>query len=268
MHSSCRHAVRQTKHRVHILQTALLDQEAGSLRSTVSKIEKDTKATARRTWKKMYGGIEPYGVVVAKIDVYDILMGEPQETLNEVCLSLATGITVSTTSSTSLGARSQGSGAMPMQSQQVPRARRTLQRHGGRHPDHPGQHPYCGETRMHVGTQLADGYTTLTKLHNEIVSQFEAGEVQAKFGGKLCEYVDCSICKTFLHPDVQEQGCTRIEVSLYACRGSKLSSMIEVVYCCPFCIASLIVNCCLSCVSSSNLSGCFLCRCFLKIGVL
>ena len=150
MHSSCRHTVRQTKHRVHILQAALLDQEAGSLRSTVFKIEKDTKATARRTWKKMYGGIEPYGVVVAKIDVYDILIGEPQETLNGVCLSLATGITVSNTSSTSLGARSQGS-----ESQQVPRVRRTLQRHGGRHPDHPGQHPYCGETRMHVGTQLA-----------------------------------------------------------------------------------------------------------------
>ena len=68
-----------------------------------------------------------------------------------------------------------------------------------------------------------DGYTTLTKLHNKIVSQFEAGEAQEKFGGKLCEYVDCPICKTFLHPDVQKQGCTRIEVSLYACRGSKLS---------------------------------------------
>ena len=59
-----------------------------------------------------------------------------------------------------------------------------------------------------------------TKVYNKIVSNFEAGEVQEHFGGHLADYVDCSnerLRKTFLHPDVQSRGCTRVEVSLYAC---------------------------------------------------
>ena len=38
----------QTEYCVHILQTVLLDKEAGFLRSTVSKIEKDKNATLRK----------------------------------------------------------------------------------------------------------------------------------------------------------------------------------------------------------------------------
>ena len=59
-----------------------------------------------------------------------------------------------------------------------------------------------------------------TKVYSKIVSNFEAGEVCEQFGGHLAEYVDCTnqrLRKTFLHPDVQARGCTRIEISLYAC---------------------------------------------------
>ena len=71
------------------------------------------------------------------------------------------------------------------------------------------------------------GKTVRAKIYNKIVSNFEAGEVREPFGGHLADYADCSnehLRKTFVHPDVQARGCTRVEVSLYACRiGEDLS---------------------------------------------
>ena len=71
------------------------------------------------------------------------------------------------------------------------------------------------------------GYTVRTKLYNKVVSNFEAGEVREPIGGHLADYADCPnvhLRRTFLHPDVQARGSTRIEVSLYACRGEDLSA--------------------------------------------
>ena len=64
-----------------------------------------------------------------------------------------------------------------------------------------------------------NGYTTRTKIYNKVVSNFEAGNVLERFGGHLADYVDCPnehLRKTFCNEDVQNRGCTRIEVSLYA----------------------------------------------------
>jgi len=64
-----------------------------------------------------------------------------------------------------------------------------------------------------------NGKTIRVKLYNKIVSNFEAGEVQSQFGGHLADYADCSnehTRKTFTNKDVQERGCTRVEISLYA----------------------------------------------------
>ena len=61
--------------------------------------------------------------------------------------------------------------------------------------------------------------TIHVKLYNKIVSNFEAGEVQSQFGGHLADYADCSnehTRQTFTHTKVQERGCTRVEISLYA----------------------------------------------------
>ena len=69
------------------------------------------------------------------------------------------------------------------------------------------------------------GNTVRTKIYNKIVSNIEAGEVREPVGGHLADYVDCPnehLRKTILHPDVQKLGCTRIEVSLYACNGDDL----------------------------------------------
>ena len=79
----------------------------------------------------------------------------------------------------------------------------------------------------HVCTYICKtthGKTIRAKLYNKVVSNFEAGEVLETFGGHLADYVDCSnkrLRRTFLHPKVQENGCTRIEVSLYACSSGK-----------------------------------------------
>ena len=71
------------------------------------------------------------------------------------------------------------------------------------------------------------GYTVRTKTYNKVVSNFEAGEIREPIGGHLADYVDCQnehLRRTFLHPDVQARGCTRFEVSLYACRGGDISA--------------------------------------------
>ena len=72
-----------------------------------------------------------------------------------------------------------------------------------------------------------EGHTTRTKIYNKVVSNFEAGEIREPVGGHLAEYADCPnqhLRQTFLHPDVQARGCTRIEVSLYGCPQNQLSS--------------------------------------------
>ena len=71
------------------------------------------------------------------------------------------------------------------------------------------------------------GYTVRKKAYNKVISNFEAGEIREPIGGHLADYVDCPndhLRRTFLHPDVQARGCTRIKVSLYACRGGVVDS--------------------------------------------
>ena len=56
-----------------------------------------------------------------------------------------------------------------------------------------------------------------------VISNFEAGEVQELVGGHLADNIDCPnfhLRKT--HPEIHARDCTRIEVSLCACRGLDL----------------------------------------------
>ena len=71
------------------------------------------------------------------------------------------------------------------------------------------------------------GYMVRMKAYNKVVSNFEAGGIHDPIGGHLADYVDCPndhLRRTFLHPEFQARGCTRIEVSLYTCRGGDLSA--------------------------------------------
>ena len=57
-----------------------------------------------------------------------------------------------------------------------------------------------------------------TKWYNKIVSNLEAGEVRANFGGHIFDYVYSSnerLRRLFWHPDIKKRGLSRLEVSLY-----------------------------------------------------
>ena len=69
--------------------------------------------------------------------------------------------------------------------------------------------------------------TVQKKVYHKVVLNFEACEIGKPIGGHLADTADClndHLLCTFLHPDVQARGCTRIEVTLYACRGGDLSA--------------------------------------------
>ena len=66
------------------------------------------------------------------------------------------------------------------------------------------------------------------KFYNKIVSNLEAGEVRANFGGHIYDLVFSSnerLRRLFWHPDIKSRGFTRCEVSLYG-RQYRLSENI------------------------------------------
>ena len=209
------------------------DTTAGSaIRTTVARIEQNTDCAAKTNWMELYGGEQPAGLFVAKVDVSEIPIEELQAILpffDKHLLSGGYGIF-------SIDYTQDFSGVFD---------RKTLvdylckemgfREQGGLYD------AMCNEDQStildntssvgnHVCTWVQStqwGGTSRTKIYNKIVSNFEAGEVQATIGSHLAEYVDCPnqhLRKTFQHPDVQERGCTRIEVSLYGCFGDQLST--------------------------------------------
>ena len=83
----------------------------------------------------------------------------------------------------------------------------------------------------HVCTfvQTRNGKTASTKFYNKVVCQFKAGDVREFFRGHLAHYVDSTnshLRRSLLHPDVQRRGCTRLEISLYACDTEDLSQTV------------------------------------------
>ena len=217
----------------NILHTIALREHCmgSAIRTTVARIEHNTNSAAKTNWMELYGGEEPAGLFVAKVDVSEIPMEELQAALpvfDRHLLPNGYGLY-------SIDYTQDFSGVLD---------RKTLvqylcneigfREHGGLFD------AMCDEDQStildntssvgnHVCTwvQSTPGGTTRTKIYNKIVSNFEAGEIQAPVGGHLSEYVDCPnehLRKTFQHPDVQERGCTRIEVSLYGCIGDQLST--------------------------------------------
>ena len=71
--------------------------------------------------------------------------------------------------------------------------------------------------------------TASTKFYNKVVCQFEAGDVREPIGGHLAHYTDNTnrhLRRNMLHQDVQRRGCTRVEISLYACDTEDLSQTV------------------------------------------
>ena len=77
--------------------------------------------------------------------------------------------------------------------------------------------------------QTRNGRTASTKFYNKVVCQFEAVDVRESYGGHLAHYIDSTnrhLPWTMLHPDVQRRGCTRLEISLFACDTEDLSQTV------------------------------------------
>jgi len=205
--------------------------EGSAIRETIARIEFDTDKKALAKWQELYPGTEPAGLFVAKVDVSEIPMDELQASLPAFERQLLrdgyglysidytrdfSGVldreTLVEHLCTFQGFREQGDLATAMRADTPTILANT---------DSVGKH-VCTWVRTSDA-----GYTVRTKLYNKVVSNFEAGEVREPIGGHLADYVDCPnshLRQTFLHPDVQARGCTRIEVSLYACSGRDLSA--------------------------------------------
>lgn len=101
--------------------------------------------------------------------------------------------------------------------------------HGNRRKraDNSRKHKHRRGARLHLDIHHRGRAHSPHKNIQQSRVEFEAGEIREPVGGHLADYVDCPnphLRQTFLHPDVQARGCTRIEVSLYACPQNELSS--------------------------------------------
>ena len=200
---------------------------SSTIRATIAKIEKNTLHKAKRKWAQIHPQKKIAGYFVAKCDVSEVPLEELHSGLHvfETCLeNYGYGIY-------SIDYTQDFSGVLD---------RKALVDHLGFRKagdfctaigkNEPAILENTDNVGEHVCTWIAnteEGHTTRTKIYNKVVSNFEAGEIREPVGGHLAEYADCPnqhLRKTFLHPDVQARGCTRIEVSVYACPQNELSN--------------------------------------------
>ena len=212
------------------LQKHLRDNAEGSaIRATVSRIEFDTNKKAQAKWRELYPETEPAGTFLAKVDVSEIPMDELQASLPAFeRLLLAHGYSLYCIDYTQ-----DFSGVFDWEalvdhlcaSEGFRNKRRPGLRHARRRAQDIGEHRQFWGPCLHIGVHKQSW------VHgpNEVVQQgglnFEAGEVRKPIGCHLANYADCPnvhLRRTFLHPDVQARGCTRIEVAVRLPRGGPL----------------------------------------------
>ena len=206
---------------------AVGNTRSSTIRATIAKIEKDTLYKANRKWKEIHPQKEIAGYFVAKCDVSEVPLEELHSGLHvfEKCLvgygygiysidytQDFSGVLDRKALVTNLGFRKASDFCTAIDEKE------------------PAILENTNTVGEHVCTWIStteEGHTARTKIYNKVVSNFEAGEIREPVGGHLAEYADCPnphLRQTFLHPDVQTRGCTRIEVSLYACPQNELSS--------------------------------------------
>ena len=189
----------------------------GQISSTVADIERRIEEKTLAVWKKIYNG-NPGGIFVAKVDTSELAIEDVDKNIEKLARLLgANGYGIY-----SIDYTQDFSGTLDRKRlvEHLLQGEFELEHQGG-----DGTATILDNTNSvgeHVCTWVADG--TRTKIYNKIVSNFEAGDVKNPIGAKLAEYVDCPnehLRKTFLHPDVQKRGCTRIEISIYGRDFSK-----------------------------------------------
>ena len=215
------------------MQTSLVhtvaagDTRSSTIRATIARIEKDTLYKANRKWKEIHPQKEIAGYFVAKCDVSEVPLEELHSGLHvfEKCLvGYGYGIY-------SIDYTQDFSGVLDRQALVDNLGfRRARDFCTAIDEKEPTILENTNNVEEHICTWIsttAEGRTARTKIYNKVVSNFEAGEIREPVGGHLADFADCPnplLRQTFLHPDVEARGCTRIEVSLYACPQNKLSS--------------------------------------------
>ena len=211
---------------------ATKDKTQGSvIRETITCIEFDTNKTTLAKWKELYSNTQPAGIFVAKVDVSKIPMDKLQSlpVFERFLLAHVYGIY-------SIDYRQDFSGVLDRTALEDHLCESEGFREQGylesaMRTDIPTILENTDSVGDHVCTWVRAnnaGYTVRTKLYNKVVSNFDAGELREPIGGHLADCVDCPnehLRNKFLHSDVQARGCTRIEVSLYACLPRDLSKI-------------------------------------------
>ena len=198
--------------------------------ATVEKIGKETGYRARRRWEELHPQGKAVAHFVANVDVSELPMEKLQKGLSSMRLYLETvgfGLYQKDYTQDCSGVL-----VRPALVRHLASVHDFFQQGEFAFPENGG----CildntGSVGNHVCTfvQTRNGRTTSTKFYNNVVSQFEAGDVRESFGGHLAHYVDSTnrnLRRTLLHPDVQRRGCTLVEISLYACDTEDLSTTV------------------------------------------
>ena len=209
--------------------------DSSTIRSTIARIEKETDSVSKKNWERQHPNSSVFALFVAKLDVSEI----PIEKLHEILPAFEERLVAIGYGIYSIDYTRDFSGTLDRQKlvdylveEHDFRKQGTFVQAIGQ--DEPTILENTNSVGKHVCTWIStqNGYTMRTKIYNKIVSNFEAGEIREQFGGHLADYVDCPnehLRQTFLHPNVQARGCTRIEVSLYANTNRTTQTANEIV---------------------------------------
>ena len=215
---------------VSIAHTVYANSRKSRIIETIEKIEKETGYRARRRWNELYQNENPAAYFVTKVDVSELPMEKLQKGLpamRRLLMSVGCGLyQIDYTQDFS------GTLVRPALVQYLVRVHDFFQQGQFAFPENGGCNlDNTDSVGDHVCTfvQTRNGRTASTKFYNKVVCQFEAVDVRESFGGHLAHYIDSTnrhLRWTMLHPDVQRRGCTRLEISLYACDTKDLSQTV------------------------------------------
>ena len=210
------------------------DRSSLSILSNIASIEETTNLAALRQWKKT-NKTDPEGVFVAKIHTAELPIEKLQECLPYFCRALeAIGFGLYSVDYTQdfAGTMDRSSLVEHLCNEKNYRKQgenASISDADGTILDNTnsvGNH-VCTLVSKYTVPSTLHTYTTRTKFYNKVVSNMEAGDVSKKHVAHLSELVDCPdkhLGKTFAHPLVRENGCTRIETTVYGCREMDFSN--------------------------------------------
>ena len=202
---------------INIMHTVeIRNQQNSSILKTIAEIEK--KTPIRKKWEERTLN-QAFAVFVVKVDVSNIPIQELQKYIMELEKSLSTiGYYIYCVDYTR-----DFSGTMDKEELTRYLLEEENFKMEGEPSDIDSQNIVLNNSSS-VGRNVLTylrrdgGNIVRVKFYNKIVSNLEAGEVRANFGGHIYDYVysfNERLRRLFWHPDTKKRGITRLEVSLY-----------------------------------------------------